>query len=278
MTFMGQPRHRRLAFELPDDLAPAWNPALPEFAAAANAVSLMMPYVEPFVIRAAREHLPHLETSGHTKLANDVRVYVRQEAEHQTQHRSFNAVISRQVSGVGALERLMAWTYRALWNRGSQRFHLAFATASESAAYGVARWVERNHGELFAQANPAVASLYLWHLAEEVEHKDVAYDLYDARYRSRLPLGAAMVISVLLLALFTVLGTTLGLAQQRRLFHPLAWVRLTRWALGFMFSELPNMFAACLPGHHPSDFTDPVWFELYLLDVDATIRQNDTTR
>lgn len=266
---MGHLRHRRFPYEIPDDITPAWNPALPEFSAAANAVSLMMPYVEPFVIRAVREQLPHLEASGNTELATVARLYVRQEAEHQTQHRRFNAVISRQVRGVRTMERLMAWTYRSLWRFGSDRFHLAFATASESAAYGVARWVERNHAELFSGADPSVAGLFLWHLAEEVEHKDVAYDLYDARYRSRLPLGAAMVVSVALLAAFTVMGTTIGLVQQRRLFSPVAWARLTRWAFGFMFTELPNMFAACLPGHHPSDFADPLWFELYLLDVDA---------
>ncbi|NLA36617.1 MAG: metal-dependent hydrolase, partial [Actinobacteria bacterium] len=215
---MGQLRHRRVSFEFSPDLTPSWNPALPEFSAAANAVSLMMPYVEPFVIRAVREQVPFLRASGRDDLAHDAQLYVRQEAEHQTQHRRFNATLSHQVRGVAFVERLLARTYRMLWNRGSERFHLAFATASESAAYGVARWVERNHAQLFAQADPTVASLFLWHLAEEVEHKDVAYDLYDARYSSRLPLGAAMIVAVVLLAAFTAIGTTIGLAQQRRLF------------------------------------------------------------
>ncbi|MCO5312953.1 MAG: metal-dependent hydrolase [Microthrixaceae bacterium] len=263
------PRHRRVSFRFGDSVDANWHRALPEFAAAANAVSLMMPYVEPFVIRSMRDQLPHLDRLADPLLAAQARAYIAQEAQHQAQHRRFNESIRAQVRGVGRLERLLDWTYRTLWERSSDRFRLAFATASESAAYGVARWVERRHAELFTGADPKVAALYLWHLAEEVEHKSVAFDVYDARHRSRRPLAAAMVLSVILLAAFTVAGTVVGLIHQRRLFNPFAVMHLVVWGFGFAFSELPNMFASVLPGHHPSEFVDPTFFELYLLDIES---------
>ena len=45
---------RRVTFTYPDDMHPMWAPHLPEFAAAANAISLGMPYAEPLFIRAMR--------------------------------------------------------------------------------------------------------------------------------------------------------------------------------------------------------------------------------
>ena len=79
-----------------------------------------------------------------------------------------------------------------------------------------------------------------------------------------------MVVSFVVLACFTLLGTTVGLWNERRLGHPVATWRLCRWAFGFVFSELPNIFLAAVPGHRPSDFTDPTWFALYLVGFDAS--------
>lgn len=45
---------RRVSFEYPDDTNPMWVAHQPEFAAAANAISLGMPYAEPLFIRAVR--------------------------------------------------------------------------------------------------------------------------------------------------------------------------------------------------------------------------------
>lgn len=259
-----QVRQRTVRFEYPDDLRAGWHRTMPEFACAANAVSLMMPYVEPYVVRAMRQALPRLDG----ELADEARGYIAQEAQHHAQHRRFNDIVAAQVPGTGVVEAVLRRTFSWLWRTRSERFHLAYAAASEAVAYGAARWVERHHGELFRDADPTVASLYLWHLAEEVEHKNVAYDVYDELYSSRWPLAGAMVVSMLVLAVFAFVGTTVGLVHERRLFHPVAIFRLMRWALGFVFGELPNMAASLLPGHHPSDFTDPSWFAIYLVGME----------
>lgn len=262
---------RRPTFDYPDDLRAGWHPTLPELPCVANSVSLLMPYVEPYVVRAVRDALPQLEATGATgatctdrQLATDARAYAAQESAHHAQHRRFNDLVAGQVRGVAALERVMARVYGRLWDRRSDRFHLAFAAASEAVAYGIARWVERHHHELFRGADPTVAALYLWHLAEEVEHKDVAVAVYDRCYGTRRHLVGALAVSILVLAAFVIAGTVVGLWHERRLFHPVAIARLTRWTLQFVFSELPNMVVATLPGHRPSDFTDPAWFAIYL--------------
>ncbi|MEZ5322618.1 MAG: metal-dependent hydrolase [Microthrixaceae bacterium] len=248
-----------------ESVRPDWHPRLPEFAAAANAVSLMMPYVEPFVVRAVRSELSALDG----ELAEQARRYAEQESRHHTQHRHFNERLSGTVRGVGVLTRAMEWTFRGLSRWGSPRFHMAYSTASEALAYGLARWVERHHHELFDGADPDAARLYLWHLAEEVEHKQVAVDVYDERYGSRAALMCALAFTTVLLALFATAGTVVGLVHLGRRVRPSMLWNLCRWGTGFVFTELPNMFVALLPGHRPADFVDPTWYAVFLAGLEA---------
>ena len=55
---------RTLRFEYPDDMDPAWNPRRPEFASAANSVSLIMPYAEPYFVKSVRSALPQLDATA----------------------------------------------------------------------------------------------------------------------------------------------------------------------------------------------------------------------
>ena len=64
-------------------------------------------------------------------------------------------------------------------------------------------------------------------------------------------------------------GTTVMLAGERRLHHPLAWARLLRWSVGFAFELLTNLAMSLLPGHHPDDLADPLWYEVWLRAYDA---------
>lgn len=54
---------RRIRFEYPPDFDPAWNPRLPDFACAANSVSLLMPSAEPYFVKSVRSAFPLLDDS-----------------------------------------------------------------------------------------------------------------------------------------------------------------------------------------------------------------------
>jgi hypothetical protein len=42
------------------------------------------------------------------------------------------------------------------------------------------------------------------------------------------------------------------------------WLNLTRWTFSYIINELPNIASSALPGHHPSQFVDPLFFETVL--------------
>ncbi|MCC5950624.1 MAG: metal-dependent hydrolase [Acidimicrobiia bacterium] len=255
---------RRVRFEYPDDFDPAWHRRLPEFAAAANSVSLLMPFAEPYFVGSVRKALPELPTP----LATRTEEYLRQELAHQRAHRRFNDLLLVRYP---ALRRVEGWARRSygwLGRTRSLEFNLAFAAGSETIAYSIARWTEKRCDRLMADADLLPATLFMWHLAEEVEHKTAAYDVYEAVDGSRLRYVAASTVSVLLLVFLTTCATLTMLASDRSLLRPSVWVRLVTWAFSLAFEVLPTLAVSSLRRHHPSQLTDPTWMVRWLRSYD----------
>lgn len=255
---------RKVTLDYPADTDPAWNQRFPEFAAAANSISLLMPYAEPYFVRSVRKALPHLDDELQERTAQ----FLRQETAHHKQHKRFNELVDAKYPAIPRVERWIAKTYGWLDRTRSLEFNLAFAAGSETMAYAIARWSEKHLGDLFASSDSVVATMYLWHLAEEVEHKDAAFDVWQELDGSRLRYTFAMALSFAILVWFVCLCTFTQLWHDRRLHLPVTWFRLTRWAFSLAFTMLPTMAASAMPGHHPNDFADPVYLPQWLREFD----------
>jgi predicted metal-dependent hydrolase len=259
---------RRIAFEYPDDLDPAWISGRPEFACAANSVSLLMPYAEPYFVHSVRAALPDLDGD----LEERTRDYLAQEQSHFAQHQKFNTILRRHHPRVERLEHWMKRCCDWLARTRSRRFNLAFAAGSETIAFAIARWTESRAQELFLGAEPVPTTLFMWHLAEEVEHKTAAFDAYEAVDGSRLRYAFAMTMSMILLGWFTFVGTLMMLFAEGRGWNPLSYVRLLTLSISLAFVLLPTMLVSAMPGHHPSDLSDPVFLPAWLGQYDPATR------
>jgi predicted metal-dependent hydrolase len=255
---------RRVAFAYPDDLDPAWIPDKPEFAHMANGLSLLMPYAEPLFIKAVRSAFGDIDPELQARTED----YIAQEVGHYREHERFNELIRARHPGVVRIERLMRRTANWVTKRRSQKFRLAFAAGGEIMSFLLARWVDEHAGDLFEHADPVATTLFLWHLAEEVEHKSAAFDVYQEIDGSRLRYGIAMVMGTFLLGLYVWLAALVMLRDDGRLWRPMSHLRLARWALSAAFSLFPSMLQSALPGHHPDDFADPVYLTTLLQQYD----------
>ena len=228
MANAGSVTPRRIEFRYPDGFDPMWTPAIPEFACAANSVSLMMPVVEPYFVRVVRAAATDLDEP----LRSATDGYLRQESAHHAQHHRFNRLLLERYQGLTPIERALTRAFGVLERRASLGFNLAVVAAMETMAYSAARWAERHRRELFDRADDVAATLFLWHLAEEVEHKSSAHDVHRAiegeRWGFRLRLVAAMVVARALVVGTVAAGTTVMLRAERRLLRPVAWIRLLR--------------------------------------------------
>lgn len=254
---------RRVRFSYPDDLDPAWIPGLPEFAYAANGISLLMPYAEPLFIRAARSALPDLDP----ELQARTEEYIKQEAGHYQEHKRFNALIRRDHPRLAWVERWMARC--AAWvGRRSRNFNLAFASGGEVMSFLLARWVEKHAGQLFRNAEPVPTTLFIWHLSEEVEHKSAAAAVYNEIDGSKLRYALAMVVGTVMTGVLAWMTAMVLLRDDGKLFSPVSHWRLLRWSVSLAFEMFPAMLVSALPGHTPDDFADPIFLSTWLAQYD----------
>lgn len=255
---------RAIRFDYPAGMDVCWTPRFPELAMMANSVSLAMPFVEPYVIASTKAAIGHLDEAAR----QSAEAYIAQEARHHVQHRRFNDLLRARYPRAARVERWMAATYGWLQRSRSVRFNAAFAAGFETIAYSAARWIEPQVDELFAGAHTDASNLFLWHLAEEVEHKGVAFDVHRAVGGSRTTYVAAMLCALTILGWFTMLGAVVILGRERRLWNPLSWLRITRWLLSFLFSAGPVMMASAGRRFHPSTLVDPPRLTAWLAEYD----------
>ncbi|MGI9610099.1 MAG: metal-dependent hydrolase, partial [Acidimicrobiia bacterium] len=153
-------RNRNPKISFPEDYPLRWHSTIPEFACACNAVSLLMPHVEPFVVRSVERVADRLDDDVRTAAL----AYARQERQHHAQHRRFNDRVYAAHPGLKWIDRLMGRVFRFLDNRSDQ-FGVAFSAGAETIAYAGARWTDERIGQLFDDAEPTARRLFLWHLA-----------------------------------------------------------------------------------------------------------------
>ncbi len=172
---------RRMPFSYTKNTNAHWNKDKPEFSQIVNAASLAMPYLEPYLIRTMRQARPEITDLA---LQQSLDQYVFQEAQHYQQHRKYNHGISSTYESAVEIERRLAKDYKSLEENRSLRFNLAYAEGFESMALAIGGMLIEEREFLFGNSDSTVASLVLWHFVEEIEHKNVAFDVFDHLHHS----------------------------------------------------------------------------------------------
>ncbi len=242
-----------------------WSSASADFGAVADALSLLMPHLEPLAIATVREATTGLDP--HSQVPGTAADWIRQEAAHQRAHRRYNDALLENSPALARVDRLIGHITEFL-KRRRLRLRLAFTVGFEAVAYSVARWVEPRMATLFVGAEPATASMFLWHLAEEVEHKSVVHDVHVASGGSRAGRLGGGLLALAVVGPLTILGTLTLLAGRGRMLRPGTWGRLVSWSVSFAFSSLTAVGMLAATGHGPADLADPLWYKQYLRGSD----------
>ncbi len=257
-------RARRVRFDWTDVDVDGWHPQLPEFAAGANAISLLMPHAEPYVISAVRAAARDVDDPTLTERAA---VWAAQEASHFRAHRDFNRQLL-EASGVArGLDRLGRFIFQRLRSR-SPAFGVAFAAAFEIIAFSSARWAESSLRRLFGGADEVAATLFLWHLAEEVEHKGIAHDVFVATAGARRRYWLALSVAFAALIGFTIVGGLALFCRRAHALNPVRWLRLVGWGFSLAFVLLPVAASSITRDFHPDTLVDPPWMTSWLREFD----------
>jgi len=237
----------------------------------ADALHLLFPSGERFFVRSVMHYRDQLEDPD---LVERVRVFAGQEAQHGRMHEAAFEVLQAQGfeyrSALAAYEHL-AWGVMEQLPFATPAMRLSVTAALEhlTAAYASQALID---GRIAAMDKP-MADLMRWHAAEEIEHRDVAFDVLravDGRYWVRA-LGMVVALAGLFVMWRRLFGHLLRQADEltpARRRQDKATLRAKGWSARFL---VPRVLRYFRPSFHPSqeDLDDLAQQALHTLGMAA---------
>lgn len=245
-----------------------WNGGDPVLTRFFDALSVHFPEGERFFIQSVRNFQDRVKEPG---LREDIRHFIRQEGQHGIVHDRFNEVMVGQGVDVDKITSNLRRFIRSSQKYLPEKYQLAMTAAFEHFTATLGEAMLKDETDMFTEADPVMRAMFLWHGVEEVEHKAVAYDVYQTAagggYLSRV---SALVVTMLMIHLVVgpVFVNMLRLDGAMR--QPGVLMRgLNRLygRRGILTRMLPEFLAWFRPGFHPWDTGMPekvaAWLEEY---------------
>ena len=154
-----------------------------------NVTHLILPPGELWFCRVFNQVLPQIQNA---KLQQEVKKFVAQEGAHARGHRrvldAYEAAgwdfsvsknrLNRIFEHLLGDKMLGRWRTKPAGRRRWLRMRVGMIAAIEHVTCVLGSWILENHSIAQAGADQRMLNLLLWHGAEEVEHRAVAFDLY----------------------------------------------------------------------------------------------------
>lgn len=286
-------RFRRMRFDVDETVPFQWNTANPASGLMANMISFIAVGFERYIVLAVREALGCITDAD---LRAEAEVFLAQESQHSAAHRRHVNGLIAQHPGLSDVLARVVTSYEALHRREPLRFHLAYIASLEATFPPLFTFMIENRDRLY-QGDTRVASLFLWHYVEEIEHRSSAEIIFDGVggdrwYRLRmLPRSMTHVagISKVIAEGFqsAVPSADMGVAAEaatgaiwrtealartpilRRLFPPRYPTMFADIPTRRLLTLIGGLLRSQLPTHHPGDLRTPAWFHTWMDSYDA---------
>jgi len=174
---------RKLLVDLNTPFVARWNGGDAFRSAFFNALSMSFPVGEQFFMDSVRAGFKTLPEEKRAQFATEVQGFVGQEATHRRIHALFNGHLERMGYANTIADRSTARIKKQA--HLDPRMHVAGTAATEHFTALFADWMLR-HPEALEGAEERLQTLWLWHSAEESEHRSTAFDIYQAMGGSHL--------------------------------------------------------------------------------------------
>ncbi len=274
---------RRPPFAFDGDVPFLWNAERPEFSLMMNSISFGAIAFEKYIVAAMRQAIPFITEPA---VAAEADAFLRQEAQHAAAHRAHVKALSRTYPGLRATLGQAIACYDDLLTTRPLGYHLAYVANLEATFTPAFKLLLDYEEELFKPGDERVASLFLWHFVEEIEHRGSALLVYRAvvgREAYRLAVLPSIVrhlarVSRVIAEGFDahvpfddrkVKARALGALNILPVFSPflcapLSERRAATWSM--LKSQVPNHD----PEHQPLPRFADLWLERYARGADVT--------
>lgn len=244
---------------LPDALTERhWVRKDPYATAFFNALSAVFPHGETFMIRSLIPWVNRVPAA----LRPEVEAFIEQEAGHSREHVAMNKALINAGYDIAPLDRKIRG-FVAFFEDASDTVKLTATMCIEHFTAIIAAELLENREHL-AGVNDDMFELWLWHAIEEVEHKGVAFDVWNYAVKDWNPVRRYAWRSLFMLAVTTsfIINRTLGQIELLRqdgygFFWSLKEVLRTGFGKGGIGRNVLHPWAGFFrPGYHPWDQDD----------------------
>ncbi|UGY92501.1 metal-dependent hydrolase [Streptomyces gobiensis] len=247
-----------------------WIPDEPTATHVVNVLHLLLPAGERWFVKVFKEALPLVRDE---ELMKDVKGFMGQEATHSVQHSYVLDLLAAQRLDTRPYTQHIDFLFEKLLGetppfsvpvppREWLRFRLSLIAAIEQFTAVLGNWVLHAEGLDRADSDEVMLDLLRWHGAEEVEHRHVAFDMYEhcggdglARYARRIE---GMVVTAPILLWLWIWGASYLIRHDPQLAGRLRYSLrehnkavakglLPTW--GELFTAIPRYFRR---SYHPS--------------------------
>ncbi|MFE3446038.1 metal-dependent hydrolase [Nocardia sp. NPDC059180] len=182
-----QPRKMDFGFD-DADVPFLWNPQNPAWSSMSNAVSFLAVGFEKMIVKLIMQLKPVFTDP---EVAEEATAFMRQEGHHSTAHRQHVKALIKQYPGLQNTLDAVIGEFDLLTEATSHNYRLAYTADLEATFTPVFKLMLDNEATLFRPGDDRVASLFIWHFVEEVEHRSSALILFnsivgDELYRMRM--------------------------------------------------------------------------------------------
>jgi predicted metal-dependent hydrolase len=169
---------RKMRFAFADYPVPfIWNESDPAFSCAANMLSFLFLAIEKMISATVHEAMPLITDP---QVAEEALAFVRQEGQHSMAHRQHAKGLIKSYPALQEILDEMMAAYDDLTANTPVKYRLAYIADLEATFTPTFTMMLNNADSLFAPGDDRVASLFLWHFVEEIEHRSSALIIYDA--------------------------------------------------------------------------------------------------
>lgn len=177
-----------------------------------NALSAVFPHGETFMIRSLAPWVARVPEP----LKSEVEAFIAQEAAHSREHVAMNKGLIDAGYDIAPLDRKIR-AFVSFFQDASDTVKLSATMCIEHFTAIIAAEILKNPHHLEG-VDDANRELWLWHAVEEVEHKGVAFDVWNYATRDWNPVRRYAWRSVFMLAVTTsfFINRTLGQIELLR--------------------------------------------------------------
>jgi len=227
-----------------------WMPGSPFKTHLLNSFTLIFPTGEKFFIRNIKKHMKKLN-DPHLKWA--AQNFIKQETQHYFEHEKFFDVLKAQgYSFEKEIKKFEKLIKNVLEKINGDELNLAVTAGLEHITSLLA---EISLSENFLQGAPTeLKDLFDWHAAEEIEHRAVAFDVYNKAYGNYTLRVIGLLVAYAILGSSSLFFTAYLLKQDEKLFDrtTMADFVSTFFTKEKLFFKAANIFIRYLhPEFHP---------------------------